>query len=76
MIREAIKLIEGKTIKVDFSSLVNTYSDGDSQENDDSYYFFNSLKQHKIDYERVGDDVIEIPANKWNLVKGWKVKKI
>ncbi len=68
---------ESKTINIDVSELINTYSDGGEQEHDDFYYMLQQLKQYGLkdrDWEYGDGDVIKIPAKYKKELKPWNVK--
>jgi len=75
--KEFMKMNEGSTVKVYVGDLINQYSDGGEQEQDDFYYFTNSLKNfglkdkdwHYADEE----DTIVIPKKYTKFIKSWNV---
>jgi len=67
---------EEKTLKVNVSDLIGTYSDGQEQENDDFFYFIDSLKQYGLkdkDWSYADDSIIEIPTKFKKYTKSWSV---
>jgi hypothetical protein len=66
-------------VKLDISALVNTFSDGAEQEEDDFFYFINGLKNHGMkdkDWMYDDEDVIIIPSKYLKFTKSWDVKKV
>jgi len=70
---------EASTIKINIEDIQDKFSDGGEQEQDDFFYFIDSLKQYGLkdkDWSYADDSIIEIPAKFKKFTKSWNVELV